>query len=241
MAEAFDQIGAAIPCLGFGRVGLKYAGLVEQRIPSRHQRAQVERKRQRILRRLRAHRRLRHQIGIERLHVGVGGPGEMRVGKRRIEMPAVAMNALAHRAFEGGIGPRADSGFDIGRDVGRVDRAERRRQRLAAGVEDAVRRGVADRAVAERGELLAARDGRGRINRGIGTRDRRDRSPRQHGGADADRGGAQGCGRREHAACVRRTASAIWSGRAAARMPATATPPVLAVPRRAAPAGCAPA
>ena len=58
--------------------------------------------------------------------------------------------------------------------------------RPAAGIDDAVRVGVAHRAVAERGELLAARDGRGRINRSIGPRDRRDRAPWQHGSADAD-------------------------------------------------------
>ncbi len=45
MAEAFDQIGAAIPDFGFGRVGLERIGLVEQRVPSRHQRAQIERER----------------------------------------------------------------------------------------------------------------------------------------------------------------------------------------------------
>ena len=200
MAEAFDQIGAAIPSLGLGRLGLENHRLVEQCIPSRQQRAQVERKREGVVRRLRTHRRLRHQISIERLHVGVGAPGEMRVGKRGIKMSAVAMNALAHRALEGGIGPRADAGFDIGGDVGRVDGAERRRQRAAAGVEDAVIRGVANRAVAERGELLAARDGRGRIDRCIGLRDWRDRAPWQHGSANADRRGAQGCGCREYVA-----------------------------------------
>ena len=73
-----------------------------------------------------AHRRLRHQIGIERLQIGFGCPGEMRVGKRRIKMSAVAMDTLAHRALESGIGPRANSGLDIRRDVGAVDDAERR-------------------------------------------------------------------------------------------------------------------
>src|SRR5258708_34519320 len=94
MAEAFDEIGTAIPDLGFRRVWLERAGLVEQRIPSRHQRAKVERKRERILRRLRAYRGLRHEISIERLHVGVGSPRKMGIRKRRIEQPPVAMNSL---------------------------------------------------------------------------------------------------------------------------------------------------
>src|SRR5258707_2193767 len=39
---------------------------------------------------------------------------EMRIGKRRIEMPAVAMDALAHSALERGIGPGADASLGIG-------------------------------------------------------------------------------------------------------------------------------
>ena len=64
----------------------------------------------------------------------------MRIGKRRIKMPAVAVNAVAHGALEGGIGPCADAGLGIGRDVGAVDGAERRLEGPAAGIDDAARR-----------------------------------------------------------------------------------------------------
>ena len=123
----------------------------------------------------------------------------MRVGECRIEMLAVAMNALAHRALEGGIGPVADAGLDIGRDVGAVDDAERRLQRPPAGIDRAARAGVADHAIAERGELLAAGNGRGGKHRWIGPRNRRDRAPWQRRGADADRGRAHRGEPGEHA------------------------------------------
>jgi hypothetical protein len=51
MAEAFDQIGAPVPVRRFGRIGLVYALVEEQRAPSEDQRAVVEGKLQ-IVRRL---------------------------------------------------------------------------------------------------------------------------------------------------------------------------------------------
>ena len=49
------------------------------------------------------------------------------------------MDALAHGALESRIGPCADSGLDIRRDVGRVNDAERRLERAPAGIGDAAR------------------------------------------------------------------------------------------------------
>ena len=98
------------------------------------------------------------------------------------------MNALAHRALEGGIGPVADPSLDVRCDVGAVDDAERRLQRASAGIDCAARGGVADHAIAERGQLLAAGDGRGGKHRWIRPRNRRDRPPRQRRGADGNRG-----------------------------------------------------
>ena len=105
------------------------------------------------------------------------------------------MDALAHGAFESGVRPRADASVDIGSDVGREDRPERRFERSSAGVEGAVRAGMTDRAVDERCQLPAASDGCRGIDRGVRPRNRRDRSQRQHRGANADRGGTQ---RRSH-------------------------------------------
>src|SRR4030095_15136446 len=102
------------------------------------------RKRQRVLWSVGAYRCLRHQISVERLQVGVGCLGEMRVGKRRIKMSSVAMDALAHGALEGGVGPGADARLEIGRDVGAVDDSERRLERSAARVESTIGLGVTD-------------------------------------------------------------------------------------------------
>ena len=82
------------------------------------QRTEIERKGKLGLAVVGAYRVLRHQEGVERLQIGVGCLGEMRIGKRGIEMAAVAMNAFAHRALESGVGPIADPGFGIRRDVG---------------------------------------------------------------------------------------------------------------------------
>jgi len=51
MADALDQIGAAIPGFGFCRVGLERAGSMEQRVPPRQQRAEIEWKTQLVFRR----------------------------------------------------------------------------------------------------------------------------------------------------------------------------------------------
>src|SRR6266478_5505233 len=118
MAKTLDQIGAAVPHCRLRCVSLEHTWLAKQRVPTRHQRTPVERKRQRVAWSIRAHRRLGHQVSIERLQVGVGYLGEMRVRKCRIEMPSIAMDALAHGAFECGIGPGADPGLEIGCDVG---------------------------------------------------------------------------------------------------------------------------
>ena len=105
-------------------------------------------------------------------------------------MSSVAMDALTHGALEGGVGPGADPGLEIGRDVGAVDDPERCLESSAARVESTIGLGVTDGAVAERGKLPAAGDGGGRIHRRIRPRDRRDRAPRQRSGSDAGHRGA---------------------------------------------------
>jgi hypothetical protein len=83
-------------------------------------------------RRARAHRLARLEIGVQRADVLVGEPRVVLVGKRGIEMPALAVQALAQRAPERGLRPGSDPGFGLGGDVGAVDRAEGRPQRPAA-------------------------------------------------------------------------------------------------------------
>src|SRR5580698_3870685 len=113
----------------------------------------------------------------------------MCVGKRGIELPAVAMDAFAHGTLKGRVRPVTDSGLDIGRDVGAVDRAERRFDGPATGIEYPVDRGVTGRAVAKCCQLPAAFDGGRRKYRGVRPRDRCDRAPGQDSGGNTDTAG----------------------------------------------------
>ncbi|MNH05306.1 hypothetical protein D3C79_646260 [compost metagenome] len=71
MAEAVDQVGAAVPLFAALRVGLVFAALEKQRVPAGHQWALVEREAHLIGRGRLVYRRLRHQVGVQGLHVGV--------------------------------------------------------------------------------------------------------------------------------------------------------------------------
>src|SRR5438034_11769803 len=77
----------------------------------------------------------------------------MIVRKCGIEMPSGAIDAVVHGARKILAAPESDTGVRIGRDVGRVDRAERRRQRQPAGEWLASELGVAGTAVTDSGEL----------------------------------------------------------------------------------------
>ena len=155
MAEAFDQIGAAVPLRRFGRIGLVLAFLEEQRAPAEDQRAVVEGKVQIVRPVDLLHRRDRAQIGIDRVavlarHLGVGGERH-----RRIDQPAVGETPVMHHLVELVGRPHPDAGLRIGRDVGGVERAERRLHRQAAGKGLAFARGVAGDAVAGAREVFA--------------------------------------------------------------------------------------
>lgn len=186
VAEPVDQIGAAIPLRALLRIGLKFPLAQEQRVPAGHQRPQVKREAHLIGRIALAHRRLRHQISVQRLHVAVGHFTECGVRKCRIQMAAVAGDALAHRPIERGKRPVADAGCHVRGNVGAVERAERRRHRQPAGVGRPFRCGMANRAVSGGGQLAAALQRGGRPGAGAGRRHRRDlRPPRQGAARDA--------------------------------------------------------
>ncbi|SVJ63226.1 Uncharacterised protein [Klebsiella pneumoniae] len=158
MAEAFGEIGAAVPLLVARRLVAVGAGLQEQQVPAGHQLALVEGERQLVGRRFAVHRRLAHQVGVQGLQVFVASPGEGGVRERRIQVAAVAGHAMPHGPLEGGVGPATDAARAIRREVAAVDRPERRRQGPSAGVARAAFASVADRAVAEGGEAFAAGD-----------------------------------------------------------------------------------
>ncbi|WP_431978425.1 hypothetical protein, partial [Pseudomonas aeruginosa] len=61
MAEAFGEIGAAVPLLVARRLVAVGAGVQKQQVPAGHQLALVEGERQLVGRRFAVHRRLAHQ------------------------------------------------------------------------------------------------------------------------------------------------------------------------------------
>src|SRR4030095_12152809 len=69
----------------------------------------------------------------ERPHILVGELGEMIVGEHWKEMRTVARDAFMHRTPERCLRPGPDPGLRIGRDVGRIDDAERSCKGEAAG------------------------------------------------------------------------------------------------------------
>lgn len=134
MAQTLGEIGTAVPC--FALAGDRpIATLVhKQQLPAGLQGTDVERERQSILLRRRAHRLPRHEEGIERPHILVGDLGEVVVGECGIKMRTIAGDAFVHGPHECRLGPAADSAIRVGRDVGRIDDAERGRHSIAAGI-----------------------------------------------------------------------------------------------------------
>ena len=193
MRQALDQIGAAIPFRAPGGVGPVAAAMKEQQFPAGDDKTLIERKAELVGAGRGVNRRPRHQIGVERPVVVVGDIGEMIVGKGRIELLAVAVDAIAHGAAKGLFRPLADPGLGVGCDVRRIDRAERRRHRDAAGKRLAAARRVTIAAIADRGENAAPSHQR-RIERPRRRRsDGGDRRPPGHRECRAD-GGHQHAG-----------------------------------------------
>jgi len=96
----------------------------------------------------------------------------MVVWEHRIKVAPAAVDAVAHRAHERGLGPCADARVAVGRDVRAVDRAERRFDAPPAGERGATGRGVARPAIADRLQLRTVQDDR-RVERGAGRCGRR--------------------------------------------------------------------
>ena len=117
----------------------------------------------------------------------IAGVGEMIVGKGGIEKVAVSGHAVAHRAHEGFARPAADACLEVGRDVGREHRAERRLQGPPAGERPAALGGMAAGAVADMRKLFSPRRD-GRIERGGRIGKRRPCGLPAHG-----KGGQQNC------------------------------------------------
>ena len=77
-------------------------------------------------------REKRAQVGPEVAQIGVGDPRERWIGECREVIGAVGTFAVAHGADEIGLGPAADPGNGVRRDIRSVERAKRRFERAAA-------------------------------------------------------------------------------------------------------------
>ena len=159
MAQAFHQVGAAVPLLALFRVVLVFAILEIQRAPAGEQLALVEGEAHFMRPALQLHRLDRHEISVHRVAVFARDLGVVGEGHRRIEQRAVFRFAFVQRAPEVVGAPVADAGFLVGRNVRREQAAEGRGHFQAAGIGLAAAHRVAGVAVAGRGEVEAAGDG----------------------------------------------------------------------------------
>jgi hypothetical protein len=156
MAQAFHQVGAAVPRRWFAGVGLEGAFGEIQLAPHRHRPPLVERKAQLVDVHRVDHRGERAQVGVDRVAVLARDAGVEVVGHGRVHVLPVAVDPFVHRPVELVCAPQADAGFRIGRDVGREQSAKRRVQTVPAGKGHATVGRVAGDAVARTGQVFAA-------------------------------------------------------------------------------------
>ena len=158
MRQRFREIGAPVPFRALRGVGRKAAIRIEQDRPEIHRPALVEWKHQRIGGSGRTHRRQTEQIGLDRQRVRIRHIGVGRKRHRRIKPRAVAAGAAMNRVEKILVAVIADAGFFVRRDVGRVQRAERKLEPETAGIFPAALRGVADHAIRRPRQIGAAFD-----------------------------------------------------------------------------------
>ena len=132
MAKTVHEIGAAIPLRRMRGIGAERLAVHEQEFPHADIAADVERKRHVVVARFARDRRQRLQIGEEVAHVFELCVLVRRVGKGGKVVQAVRRGPLHDGGDEIGLAPAPDAVIRIGRDVRRVERAERRRDREPA-------------------------------------------------------------------------------------------------------------
>lgn len=165
VAEAFDEVRAAVPFDRLRRIRLVFAFLEEQRAPADQQVAVVERELQFVRTARHRYRRDRTQVRVDRVRVGARDLRVAREREARVEQAAILRTAGVHRAVEVVRRPLADAVLVVRRDVRRVHRAERRRHRQAARERLAAAHGVARDTVADACEVFALLDQRGLVGR----------------------------------------------------------------------------
>ena len=167
MAEAFDEVGAAIHLGRLRWVGPEFALMEEERVPSRHAGADVEGKVRRVFLGRPVRRRDRSQVRPDRKHVVARDFGEPLVGERRIEVFPVVADALVHRAIELLVRPAANPLLRVGGYVGGVEGAVWQFNRRPSGKGRDIRLAVACDAIACCCEIGAPRHERGIRLRGL--------------------------------------------------------------------------
>lgn len=175
MPRALHDVGAAVPQLIFP--GLCYVGLAvgKHAIPQRDRPPHIQWPRDRTLDIGLLHRRhALHEERVQGAYIIVAELGIGRVRHRRIQAAPTRRDTLAHRAVEVGEAVAANAGFRVWRDVGGVDRPQRRGHFQATGKGLAVGHAVARHTVAEPGDILASGDQRRVRGDGLGPQ-RRDR------------------------------------------------------------------
>jgi hypothetical protein len=124
--QRLDQIGAAVPFVALAGHRLELGRRKEQLAPGEQAQPDVERKRQPVFRPGRIHRGDAPHIGPQCLEIVVLDSGIGVERHRRIEIGPIRADAVVKRLLELRVGPFADSGRGIGRDVDGIERAERR-------------------------------------------------------------------------------------------------------------------
>ena len=159
VTQPLDQISAAIPWRILAAIGHERLAVDEEPVPQGQSPTQGERPvHLGGLVRLLDRRQTAHQIGVQGTHIVVIHLGVRGIRHGRIEIVAVLGHPMAHRPLELCKGISADAGTDIGRDVGRIELAERRFQTATAGHRLAFFRAVTGNAVTEMGDIFPALD-----------------------------------------------------------------------------------
>src|SRR5271156_4981980 len=130
--ETFDEVGPAIPFGGFGGIRFEFAALEIERVPGRHSLPNIEREGQTVRNDTVANRPHRVEVSANGEHVALGYLRTVRIRHRRVEQLASVPPAVAQRADEKLVAPRADPGFAVGGDIGPDHDAERGLDRPAA-------------------------------------------------------------------------------------------------------------
>src|SRR6516165_2343232 len=106
-----------------------------------------------------ARRGKRKEISLYRQRVAVGDPGKARVRKHWEVVRSVGTDTLAQCAQELRVGPAADAGLRIGRDVRAVEGPEWSGERSTSGQLLPAGSGVAREAATRPHQVFAALDG----------------------------------------------------------------------------------